>query len=113
MAMGDLLKAQPGSQLFTVFSAPRVKPPERVKSELAGGQWTVVVEGMDVSHLVSNALFPTSRDLIAAWSVDADCDGRCFCICHAFYPDRKEWDKLARALGERGVVASDALSEAD
>jgi adenine-specific DNA-methyltransferase len=27
VAMGDLLKTQPGSQLFTVFSAPRVKGP--------------------------------------------------------------------------------------
>src|SRR5262249_31995678 len=27
VAMGDLLKTQPGSQLFTVFSTPRVKTP--------------------------------------------------------------------------------------
>ena len=29
VAMGDLLKTQPGSQLFTVFSAPRVKGPTK------------------------------------------------------------------------------------
>ena len=27
VAMGELLKTQPGSQLFMVFSAPRVKGP--------------------------------------------------------------------------------------
>ena len=100
VAMGDLLKTQPGSQLFMVFSAPRVKPPK----PLADGQFTVEVEGMDVYDPVSNALFPTSRDRIAAWFADSDYDGRTFCICQAFFPDRKKWDKLARALGERGVV---------
>ena len=100
VAMGDLLKTQPGSQLFMVFSAPRVKPPQRG----ADGQFSVEVEGMDVYDPVSNALFPTSRDRIAAWFVDTGYDGRTFCICQAFFPDRKKWDKLARALGDKGVV---------
>lgn len=100
VAMGELLKTQPGSQLFMVFSAPRIKPPRR----LADGQTVLEVEGMDVYDPVSNALYPTSRDRIAAWFVDTDYDGRSFCICQAFFPDRKKWDKLARALGDRGVV---------
>jgi adenine-specific DNA-methyltransferase len=100
VAMGDLLKTQPGSQLFMVFTAPRVKPPQR----LADGQFSVEVEGMDVYDPVSNALFPTSRDRIPAWFVDTDYDGRTFCICQAFFPDRKKWDKLARALGDKGVI---------
>ena len=100
VAMGELLKTQPGSQLFMVFSAPRVKPPLR----LPDGQFTVEVEGMDVYDPVGNAIHPTSRERIAAWFVDTDYDGRTFCICQAFFPDRKKWDKLARALGDRGVV---------
>ena len=100
VAMGELLKTQPGSQLFMVFSAPRVKPPEH----LSDGQWVVEVEGMDVYDPVSGALYPTSRDHIAAWFVDTDYDGRTFCICQAFFPDRKKWDKLARALGDKGVI---------
>ncbi len=100
VAMGDLLKTQPGSQLFMVFSAPRVKPPRK----LGDGQYVVEVEGMDVYDPVSNAVHPTSRDHVAAWFVDTDYDGRCFCICQAFFPDRKKWDKLARALGDRGIV---------
>lgn len=100
IAMGELLKTQPGSQLFMVFSAPRVKTPE----SLADSQWVLEVEGMDVYDPVSGALYPTSRDRIAAWFVDTDYDGRTFCICQAFFPDRSKWNKLARALGDKGVV---------
>ncbi len=109
VAMGDLLKDQPGSQLFRVFSAPRVSGPTRQDD----GDYMVRVEGMDVYDPVSNALYPTDRARIAAWFLDTDYDGRTFCSCQAFFPDRSKWDKLARALGNQGTVepaAFDALS---
>ncbi len=109
VAMGDLLKTQPGSQLFTVFSAPRVKGPTRQ----ADGEFTVEVEGMDVYDPVSNTLFPTDKERIAAWFLDTDYDGRTFCICQAFFPDKSKWAKLAKALGDADVIdegAFDALS---
>ena len=109
VTMGDLLKDQPGSQLFRVFSAPRVSGPTR----LDDGDYVVGVEGMDVYDPVSNALYPTDQTRIAAWFVDTDYDGRTFCICQAFFPDRSKWDKLARALGNQGTVypaAFDSLS---
>jgi adenine-specific DNA-methyltransferase len=106
VAMGDLLKTQPGSQLFTVFSAPRVKGPEKQKD----GQFIVEVEGMDVYDPVSNTLFPTDKERIAAWFLDSDYDGRTFCICQAFFPDKSKWDKLAKALGDKGVVAEEAFA---
>lgn len=105
VAMGDLLKTQPGSQLFTVFSAPRVKAPEKQSD----GQYAIEVEGMDVYDPVSNALYPTDRDRIAAWFIDSDYDGRTFCICQAFFPDKSKWQKLARALGERGIIDEGAF----
>ena len=108
VAMDDLLKTQPGSQLFTVFSAPRVKGPMRRED----GEYVVEVEGMDVYDPVSNMLFPTDRQRIAAWFLDTDYDGRTFCICQAFFPDRSKWDRLARALDDVGAVergAFDAL----
>ena len=43
VAMGDLLKDTPGSQLFTVFGLPRVKLESAGKSE-----WTVEMEGVDI-----------------------------------------------------------------
>ncbi|HXG48287.1 MAG TPA: hypothetical protein VNO52_11735, partial [Methylomirabilota bacterium] len=105
VAMGDLLKTQPGSQLFTVFSAPRVKGP----TKQADGEYVVEVEGMDVYDPVSNTLFPTDRERIAAWFLDTDYDGRTFCICQAFFPDKSKWAKLARALGDAGVVNEEAF----
>jgi adenine-specific DNA-methyltransferase len=105
VAMGDLLKTQPGSQLFTVFSAPRVKGPTPQKD----GEFTVEVEGMDVYDPVSNTLFPTDKERIAAWFLDTDYDGRTFCICQAFFPDKSKWSKLAKALGDADVIEEDAF----
>ena len=105
VAMDDLLKTQPGSQLFTVFAAPRVHGPTKQES----GEYVVGVEGMDVYDPVSGTLYPTDRQRIAAWFLDTDYDGRTFCICQAFFPDRSKWDRLARALGDKGVVEKDAF----
>ncbi len=105
VAMGDLLKTQPGSQLFTVFSAPRVKAPAKTPD----GEFVIEVEGMDVYDPVSNTLFPTDKDRIAAWFLDTDYDGRTFCICQAFFPDKSKWARLAKALGDAGVVEEDAF----
>lgn len=105
VAMDDLLKTQPGSQLFTVFSAPRVKGP----TEQSDGEFTVEVEGMDVYDPVSNTLFPTDKERIAAWFVDTDYDGRTFCVCQAFFPDKSKWENLARALGDADVIEEDAF----
>ena len=107
VAMGDLLRTQPGSQLFRVFSAPRVTGPTRRED----GGYEVEVEGMDVYDPVRGELHPTDRTRIAAWFVDTDYDGRTFCICQAFFPDRKQWDKLARALGARGAEGLRVLTE--
>src|ERR1039457_1943372 len=58
------------------------------------------VEGMDAYDPVSNTLFPTDKERIAAWFLDTDYDGRTFCICQAFFPDKSKWDKLAKALSD-------------
>ncbi|MCS6297452.1 MAG: site-specific DNA-methyltransferase [Nitrospira sp.] len=105
VAMGDLLKTQPGSQLFTVFSAPRVKGPTKQPD----GEYVVEVEGMDVYDPVSNTLFPTDKERIAAWFLDTDYDGRTFCICQAFFPDKSKWSKLAKALSDTDVIEEDAF----
>ena len=105
VAMGDLLKTQPGSQLFRVFSAPRVSG----RTAREDGDYVVEVEGMDVYDPVANTLFPTDRTRIAAWFLDTDYDGRTFCICQAFFPDRSRWDKLAKALGAQGTIEPEAF----
>ena len=51
---------------------------------------------------------------MAAWFLDGDYDGRTFCITQAFFPDKRRWEKLAKALG--GVIDEErfeALSRHD
>ncbi|MDD2456017.1 MAG: DNA methyltransferase [Kiritimatiellae bacterium] len=46
---------------------------------------------------------------MAAWFLDSDYDGRCFCVCQAFFPDKKAWGKLGKALG--GTRDEDAFAK--
>jgi len=101
--MGDLLKTQAKSQIFTVFSAPRVK---LLTEE---GQYVIEVEGMDIYDPVTNTIDSTNRDRIAAWFLDSDYDERTFCICQAFFPDKSKWGKLAKAFGQQGIVDESAF----
>lgn len=92
--MEGLLKEQPGSQLFSVFGLPRT----RVEGPNADGEYIVEMEGVDIYDPVKNETFPTKADKVAAWFVDGDYDGRCFCITQAFFPNRSAWEKLSKAL---------------
>lgn len=103
VAIGDLLKTSPSSQLFTVFGSPRTH-----LKKLKDGQFQVLMEGVDIYDPVHNTIHPTSADKVAAWFLDADYDGQTFCITQAFFPDKKAWDRLARAL--KGTIDEDAFS---
>ena len=103
VAMGDLLKDTPGSQLFTVFGLPRVKLEPGSKDE-----WTVEMEGVDIYDPVTNTIQATDAGKVAAWFLDSDYDGRTFCITQAFFPDASAWEKLASAL--KSVVDADRFA---
>lgn len=95
--MGDLLKETPNSQIFTVFGSPRTEL--RSADE---GMFEVEMQGVDIYNPVDNTIVPTHADKVAAWFVDADYDGRTFCITQAFFPNKSAWEKLQRAL--KGVI---------
>ena len=97
VAMGGLLKETPTSQLFTVFGEPRTK-----LDTTGDGEYTVTMEGVDVYNPVDNMVASEGADKVAAWFIDSDYDGRTFCITQAFFPDKKAWSKIARAL--KGVI---------
>ena len=67
-----------------------------------------MMEGVDVYNPVKNEIFATGADKVAAWFLDSDYDGRTFCICQAFFPNRSAWDKLGKAL--KGIIDDDALA---
>ncbi len=104
VTMGDLLKTTVSSQLFTVSGSPRTRV-ELVED----GQYVVRMEGVDIYDPVSNAVRSTGAEKVAAWFLDSDYDGRCFCVCQAFFPDRSAWDRLGRALG--GALDEDAFAK--
>jgi adenine-specific DNA-methyltransferase len=101
--MGDLLKTTISSQLFTVSGSPRTRI-EKVEDE----QYVVHMEGVDIYDPVTNVVRSAGAEKVAAWFLDSDYDGRCFCVCQAFFPDRSAWDKLRRALG--GAIDEDAFA---
>ena len=104
VAMGDLLKETPSTQLFTVFGMPRTE-----LKETADGEYFVKMEGVDIYNPVDNTVNSAGADKVAAWFVDADYDGRTFCITQAFFPDRSAWSKIARAL--KGVIDEDQFEK--
>jgi adenine-specific DNA-methyltransferase len=77
--MGDLLKTTVSSQLFTVSGSPRTKIDPQ-----GDGQFTVHMEGVDIYDPVTNSVRSTGAEKVAAWFLDSDYDGRCFCVCQAF-----------------------------
>jgi adenine-specific DNA-methyltransferase len=96
--MNGLLKEKAGSQLFSVFGQPRTL----LNGPDGQGEYTVVMEGVDIYDPVANTVRSTDQQKVAAWFIDGDYDGRCFCITQAFFPDKAAWEKLSKALG--GVV---------
>ena len=104
VAMGDLLKETPSSQLFTVFGMPRTE-----LDAAANGEYIVKMEGVDIYNPVDNTVSSAGADKVAAWFVDSDYDGRTFCITQAFFPDKSAWDKIARAL--KGIIDEDRFEK--
>jgi adenine-specific DNA-methyltransferase len=92
--MDGLLKDTPNSQLFTVFGQPEIEVKEH-----RNGDWGCTLKGVDIYDPVTNVIHSTGAEKVAAWFLDQDYDGRCFCITQAFFPDQDAWEKIARSLG--------------
>ena len=99
--MEGLLKDTPNSQLFTVFGQPEVevKPTK-------DGEWVATLAGVDIYDPIENTVRSSGADKVAAWFLDSDYDGRCFCITQAFFPDQDAWEKIAKALGSSADAAA-------
>ena len=104
VAMGDLLKETPSSQLFTVSGLPRTEI-----APTGDGEYIVKMEGVDIYNPVDNTVSSAGSDKVAAWFVDTDYDGRTFCITQAFFPDKKAWAKIARAL--KGIIDDEGFEK--
>lgn len=103
--MDGLLKDSPKSQLFTVFGQPEIE----LRKE--DGEVKVELLGVDIYSPLTGEITSSGAKKVAAWFLDRDYDGRCFCITQAFFPNQKAWDKIAKALGSSADAgAFDAYS---
>ena len=92
-AMNGLLKDTVNSELFAVFGQPEIDVRESNKG------WICTLKGVDIYNPLDNTVRSSGADKVAAWFLDGDFDGRCFCITQAFFPDQDAWEKIAKALG--------------
>ncbi|MCH7480068.1 MAG: GAF domain-containing protein [Chloroflexi bacterium] len=95
--MDGLLKDTPKSQLFTVFGQPEIDVRSVADSE--SDEVEVELIGVDIYSPLTGEITSSGASKVAAWFLDSDYDGRCFCITQAFFPNQKAWDKIAKALG--------------
>jgi adenine-specific DNA-methyltransferase len=92
--MEGLLKDTRNSELFTVFGQPEVEV-----AATKDGDWVVTLAGVDIYDPIENTVRSSGAEKVAAWFLDSDYDGRCFCIAQAFFPNQDAWEKVARTLG--------------
>jgi adenine-specific DNA-methyltransferase len=94
--MEGLLKDQRNSQLFTVFGQPEFKA-----KSVGAGEYQVELGGVCVYNPLTGMVESSNASKVAAWFLDSDYDGQCFCVSQAFFPDSKAWEKIAKALGSK------------
>ena len=94
--MGDLLKETPNAQLFTVSGLPRVE----LKST-SSGEFTVEMQGVDIYDPVRDTIVSANAGQVAAWFLDSDYDGSCFCITQAFFPRSQSLGKAGEGSQRR------------
>jgi len=94
--MEGLLKDQRNSQLFTVFGQPEFKA-----KSVGAGEYQVELVGVCVYNPLTGMVESSNASKVAAWFLDSDYDGQCFCVSQAFFPDSKAWEKIAKALGSK------------
>lgn len=96
--VGDLLKTNRASQVFTVFGQPDVA----VTPQGDAGAYVATLRGVDIYDPLTGETEHADGHDVAAWFLDTDYDGQTFHICQAFFPgDGRAWQRLQRALKAR------------
>ena len=96
--MEGLLRVTASDQLFTVFGQPDI----RVEED--SGQWVCMLRGVDIYDPLVGTNLSTDARKVAAWFLDTDFDGRCFCATQAFFPEQEAWKNIARDLKSSGAT---------
>ncbi len=93
LMMGDLLKNQRSSQIFSVCGLPEIDV-----RRLDDGRRQVELLGFDVFDPTTMEVEHRRGDDVPAWFLDTDYNDLCFHVSQAFFPRTSAWDSLKKAL---------------
>jgi adenine-specific DNA-methyltransferase len=99
LQMGDLLKTQRSSQIFSVCGAPDV---EVVRLDEAADdgtpRWQVTLRGLDVFDPVTMQSHHAAGHDVPCWMLDTAYNGMVFHADQVFFPKTSAWESLRKAL---------------
>ncbi len=99
LQMGDLLKNQRSSQIFSVCGAPDIEViPLKEAAEDGTPRWQVKLLGLDVFDPVTMETHHAAGNDVPCWMLDAGYNGMVFHADQVFFPRTSAWDNLKRAL---------------
>ena len=100
LMMGDLLKNQRSSRLFSVCGMPDIEVlPCDEKSDVGEATVRVRLLGLDVFDPVKLETEKLQGDNVPMWMLDPDYDGMCFRAGQMFFPRTAAWESLKTELG--------------
>ena len=97
--MGDLLKNQRSSQIFSMTGSPEIKL-VRLKQKGDKGETLYRVEllGLDTFDPVKREVDHVAGNDVPCWLLDTDYNELSFHVCQAFFPRTSAWDNIRRSL---------------
>ena len=97
--MGDLLKNQRSSQIFSVCGAPDIEVTRLDEAAEDGTpRWQVKLLGLDVFDPITMQPHHAAGDDVPCWMLDTAYNGMVFHADQVFFPKTSAWDSLRKAL---------------
>jgi adenine-specific DNA-methyltransferase len=99
LQMGDLLKNQRSSQIFSVCGAPDIEVTRMDEAAEDGTpRWQVKLLGLDVFDPITMQPHHAAGDDVPCWMLDSAYNGMVFHADQVFFPKTSAWDSLRKAL---------------
>jgi adenine-specific DNA-methyltransferase len=99
LQMGDLLKNQRSSQIFSVCGAPDIVVIRLDEAAEDGTpRWQVKLLGLDVFDPITMEPHHAAGDDVPCWMLDTAYNGMVFHADQVFFPKTSAWDSLRKAL---------------
>jgi adenine-specific DNA-methyltransferase len=99
LQMGDLLKNQRSSQIFSVCGAPDIAVTRLDEAAEDGTpRWEVKLLGLDVFDPITMQPHHAAGDDVPCWMLDTAYNGMVFHADQVFFPKTAAWDSLRKAL---------------